>query len=109
MTPPIIAATRTTPTTTPAAIAALFEPPDPDDLGEDVAAAAFPGAVTTMVCPASVTTEGACVLVVVGTDVAVLEIKDEDDEALDPSKLATESSVPVKETDQAFGPPPEKD
>jgi hypothetical protein len=47
------------PTTTPAAMPALLLPPPPDDLAELEA-------VTTIVCPALVMTEGAAVWVTVG-------------------------------------------
>lgn len=96
-----MAAMPTTPTTTPAAMAALLVPPELCDF--DAVGDAWLAAVTTIVCPASVTTEGACVLVVVGAAV-VEELWDEDD--ADPPKLFTDDSVPLRETDQAFGPPP---
>lgn len=47
--PPPMAAMATMPTTTPAAMPALFGPPD---------ALAEPVAVTTTVCPPTVTTDG---------------------------------------------------
>lgn len=64
-TPPEIAATATIPTTTPAAMPALLGPvaldPVDDALGEPVA-------VTTMVCPPTVTTDGLALVVDEGTE-----------------------------------------
>lgn len=64
-----------------------------------------------MVCPASVTTEGACDLVGVGEEVVELDMEDDGAilelcELFELSKLFTFVSVPVNETDQASGPPP---
>lgn len=59
-TPPAIAAMAAIPTTTPAAMPALLGPPLDDPL---VDAVGEPLAVTTMVCPPTVTTEGLAVVV----------------------------------------------
>lgn len=72
--PPAAAAITTIPTTTPAAMAALFVPP-PDDL-LDPPADELAGAVTTMVCPPTVTTE----FPAVDVDEGVLPAEDVADE-----------------------------
>lgn len=55
--PPAIAEIATIPTTTPAAMPALLGPPL-DDEADVEAFAAEPVAVTTIVCPPTVTTDG---------------------------------------------------
>ena len=78
--------TTTRPTTTPAAIPTLLGPLDEAFFfaaAEEAAASAWPGAVTTMVWPASVITEGAAELVGVGLleddGPLELELSDDDD------------------------------
>jgi len=65
-TPPAIAATATSPTTTPAAMPALLGPPLDDDPKLVADAVGEPLAVTTMVCPPTVTTDGLAVVVCEG-------------------------------------------
>jgi len=70
--PPTIAATATIPTTTPAAMPALLGPPLDDDPEPVADAVGEPLAVTTIVCPPTVTTDGLAVVVCEG----VLEVDD---------------------------------
>jgi len=101
--PPITAATRTTPTTTPTATPVLLVLlPDGFELlvGVDELEA-----VTMIVCPALVITEGATLVVMVAADGVAGGVEEEDDEPEEPSKLSTLVSMPVKATDQNPSPP----
>ena len=80
------------PTTTPAAMPALLLPPPLDAFLAELEA------VTTIVCPALVMTEGAAVWVTVG-------IWDDDDEPDPAGALPTLLSMPVRATDQKPSPP----
>lgn len=68
-TPPAIAAIATTPTTTPAAMPALLGPLPEDPLWD---ALEEPEAVTTMVCPPTVTTDGLALVVDEGVEAPLL-------------------------------------
>jgi len=74
--PPISAAAATTPTTAPAAMAALFVPPD---LAEAEAEVEEGPAVTMTVSPPTVTTDGFADVVDEGVDVALVDVADPDD------------------------------
>lgn len=105
--PPMTAATRTKPTTTPTAIPVLLVLL-PDEIGLPVSVGELE-AVTMMVCPALVITEGATLVVTVAADGVggggVEEEDDDADEPEEPSELSTLLSVPVKATDQNPSPP----
>ena len=113
-----------TPTTTPAAIPAVFAPFDAFSV--ETAAVAFavvcPGAVTIIVVPFVTMVAGAS-LVVLGSDgtaafglgvdvVAALELvlelesESDDEDPDEPCTLPTAFLVPVRYTDQRFDPPP---
>jgi len=91
--PPTIAEMTTMPTTTPAAMPVLLDPFDDDDDGNDEsevdAFATDPVAVTTIVCPPTVTTDG-FTDVVEGVVVDVVEL------CTGASALATLSVVPLR-------------
>ena len=95
--PVTMAATASTPTTTPAAMPATLEPPELEPLvGCAPDADAWAGWVTTtVVWPALVTTDG-LVLVGVRVDVEVDEEGDEDE--LSPPKVGTLVCSPVSHT-----------
>lgn len=74
--PPISAAAATTPTTAPAAMAALFVPPD---LAAPEPEVELEGpAVTMTVSPPTVTTDGFADVVDEGVDVALVDVADPD-------------------------------
>jgi len=107
------------PTTTPAAMPALFGPLEGGTLVVVMIvsfALVWPGAVTTIVL-ALVTTDGGCFFVGVGDAAAGAGVDDEDTALELESEfesvfedelcsLPTLSSSPVSWTDQALGPPP---
>jgi hypothetical protein len=86
-----------TPATTPAAMPALLGPPDDCESEFEL-----PVAVTTIVWPASVMTEGAAVLVPEEEE-PPLELAPDPEE---PPKLSTRAARPSSDTDQVFCPPP---
>lgn len=94
--PPTIAEIATIPTTTPAAMPVLLDPfdDDDDDDGNDElevdAFATDPVAVTTIVCPPTVTTDGFTDVEIGGVVVDVVELSTE------ASALATLSVVPLR-------------
>jgi len=93
--PPAIAEIATIPTTTPTAMPVLLGPPgdDGDDGNDELEVCAFavdPGAVTTIVCPPSVTTDGFTGVVAEGVVADVVEL------CTGPSALATLSVVPLR-------------
>lgn len=119
--PPAIAHAAAIPTTTPAAMPAVFGPLDFSFAGVGAGAVVvWPGAVTTTVFP-MVTTDGAGFNVVLGTGAAVvcgvlaacavdvatfpLFVLEVDVDA-STAALDTIPPTPVKPTDQALSPPP---
>ena len=117
--PPAIAQIATTPTTTPAAMPAVFGPFGFSFAAEDGAGAVvvWPGAVTTTVFP-MVTTDGDDLRVVLGTGAAVVCGVDVGEVMLEltlglelalelaPGAFATVPPVPVNATDHVLSPPP---
>ena len=91
-------AAATTPTTAPAAMAAVLEDPELDLLvgaAPDVVASA--GRVTTIVFPGDVFVTTVGVADVVGVDV-LEEVDDDDDDAVSPLNEGTLESCPVSHT-----------
>lgn len=88
-----------TPATTPAAMPALLGPPLDDCVDLEL-----PGAVTIIVWPASVMTEGDAVVFVPEVEEPPVELAP--DPESEPPKVSTLSESPSIDTDQAFCPPP---
>ena len=120
--PPAMAQTAATPTTTPAAMPAVFGPLDFSSFGVGAGAVVvWPGAVTTTVFP-TVTTDGVDFGVVLAAGAAVVggeAVCDADDAEfkLYASEVGAEVSsgafetappMPVSATDQALSPPPDR-
>ena len=117
--PPAIAQTATIPTTTPAAMPAVFGPFEFSFSAEDGAGAVvvWPGAVTTTVFP-MVTTDGVDLRVVLGTGAAVVCGVDVGEVMLEltlglelalelaPGAFGTVPPVPVNATVHVLSPPP---
>lgn len=89
-----------TPATTPAAMPALLGPPDDSE-----ATFELPVAVTMIVCPASVITDGEAVFVP-EEELPFVELPLDPDKEPEPSWLPTLAVRPSSETDHVFSPPP---
>lgn len=94
--PPAIAAIATMPITTPAAMPALLGPEEDDELDAVEEPVAWLLAVTTTVCPPTVTTDGEADAVVEGLPVALAAEDEEDVSDAEGSALVTSVVNPVR-------------
>lgn len=95
--PPAIAAIATMPITTPAAIPALLGPEEDEIFSAEEVPVEELLAVTTTVCPPTVTTDGLAVLVAVDFPVALAVVADDVSDA-EASALVTSYVKPVSQT-----------